>query len=135
MAYLINLKTFRDQRGRLTPIDGVLPFDIKRLYYINEIADSADRGGHAHYLTIEAVFCVHGSFTVVINNGKIREEFFLNDPAQCLIVEPYDWHMMYNFSPGAILMGVSSTHYDHADYIHEEPKLAHDPVRTSETIK
>jgi len=124
MAYLIQLKTFKDERGRLTPIDRVLPFDIKRLYYINDITDAANRGGHLHYETIEALFCVHGSFTVVINNGKTREEFFLSDPAECLIVEPLDWHMMYNFSPGAILMGVSSTHYDHSDYEHAEPQIA-----------
>jgi len=123
MAYMIYLKSFKDERGRLTPIDRVLPFDIKRLYYISSITDAAERGGHAHYLTTEAVFCVNGSFTVVINNGKKREEFFLNDHNQCLIVEPYDWHMMCNFSQGAILMGVSSTHYDHTDYIYEEPKI------------
>ena len=123
MAYMIKLKSFTDKRGRLTPIDGVLPFDIKRLYYISGITDESERGGHAHYLTTEAVFCVNGSFSVVINNGKTREEFFLNDHNQCLIVEPHDWHMMYNFSMGAILMGVSSTHYDHSDYYFEEPKL------------
>jgi dTDP-4-dehydrorhamnose 3,5-epimerase-like enzyme len=123
MAYLINLKTFKDERGRLTPIDRVLPFDIKRLYYINDITDSANRGGHLHYETIEALFCVNGSFTVVVNNGTTKQEFLLSDPSQCLIVEQLDWHMMYNFSPGAILMGVSSTHYDHSDYNHEEPLI------------
>jgi len=123
MAYMMSLKSFTDHRGRLTPIDGVLPFEIKRLYYISSITDSAERGGHAHYLTTEAVFCVNGSFTVVINNGKTIQEFFLNDHNQCLIIEPYDWHMMRNFSHGAILMGVSSTHYDHSDYIIEEPKI------------
>ena len=123
MAYMIYLKSHTDKRGRLTPIDGVLPFDIKRLYYISSITESSERGGHSHQVTIEALFCVNGSFTVVINNGKTKEEFFLNDHNQCLIIEPNDWHMMYNFSHGAILMGVSSTHYDHSDYIYEEPKI------------
>jgi dTDP-4-dehydrorhamnose 3,5-epimerase-like enzyme len=123
MAYLIKLKSFADKRGRLTAIDKVLPFDIKRLYYISGVTEESERGGHAHHLTREAIFCVNGSFTVVINNGRTREEFFLDDHTQCLIVEPFDWHMMYNFSMGAILMGVSSTHYDHSDYYFEEPKI------------
>jgi dTDP-4-dehydrorhamnose 3,5-epimerase-like enzyme len=123
MAYMIKLKSFTDKRGRLTVMDKDLPFDFKRLYYISEVTSEAERGGHAHHLTTEAIFCIYGSFTVVINNGKTREEFFLNDPTQCLIVEPFDWHMMYNFSMGTILMGVSSTHYDHRDYYLEEPKL------------
>ena len=123
MAYMIKLKSFTDKRGRLTAIDKVLPFEIKRLYYVSGVTEDSERGGHAHHLTIEAIFSVNGSFSVVINNGKTREEFFLNDHSQCLIVEPFDWHMMYNFSMGAILMGVSSTHYDHSDYYFEEPKI------------
>ena len=124
MAYMLSLKTFTDERGRLTPVDGVLPFDIVRLYYIDEISNEAERGGHSHYITVEAIFCVYGSFNVMINNGKTKTEYFLNDRNQCLIVEPYDFHMIHNFSPGAILMGVSSTHYDHSDYNHIEPTIA-----------
>jgi dTDP-4-dehydrorhamnose 3,5-epimerase-like enzyme len=123
MAYLIELKSFTDIRGRLTVMDREIPFEFKRLYYINEVSEESERGGHAHHLTKEAIFCVQGSFTVVINNGKKRQEFFLDDYTKCLIVEPFDWHLVYNFSPGAILMGVSSTHYDHSDYYFEEPKI------------
>lgn len=123
MAYMIKLKSLIDKRGQLTAIDRVLPFDIKRLYYIIRVPEESERGGHAHHLTMEAIICVNGSFTVVINNGKTREEFFLNDQSQCLIVEPFDWHLAYNFSAGAILMGASSTHYDHSDYYFEEPKI------------
>ncbi len=120
---MIRLKSFTDKRGQLTVIDEELPFDLKRVYYIGGVTSASERGGHAHHLTTEAIFCINGSFTVVINNGKTREEFYLNDQTQGLIVEPFDWHMMYNFSPGAILMGVSSTHYDHSDYYFEEPKI------------
>jgi hypothetical protein len=123
MAYLIDLKTFTDFRGQLTPIDGVLPFEIKRLYYINNITDDANRGGHLHYKSIEAIFCIQGSFTVFINNGQKKEEFFLSNPIECVIVEPMDWHMIHDFSPDAILMGVSSTHYDLADYNFQEPEI------------
>jgi hypothetical protein len=120
---MIGLKSFTDKRGRLTAIDKVLPFDIKRLYYITGVTEESERGGHAHHFTIEAVLCLNGSFTVAINNGITKEEYFLNDHTQCLIVEPFDWHMMYNFSIDAILLGVSSTHYDHSDNYFEEPKI------------
>jgi dTDP-4-dehydrorhamnose 3,5-epimerase-like enzyme len=120
---MIELKSFADKRGRLTVMDKVLPFDIKRVYYISGVTSASERGGHAHHLATEAIFCINGGFTAVINNGKTREEFFLNDQTQGLIVEPFDWHMMYNFSLGTILMGVSSTHYDPGDYYYEEPKI------------
>ncbi len=123
MAYILDLKSFTDTRGRLTSIDNVLPFEIKRLYYIDRISFESERGGHLHYETIEAVFCVNGSFTVIINNGKEKKEYFLNDPSKCLIVEKLDWHKIRDFSAGAILMGVSSTHYDHSDYDPKEPQI------------
>lgn len=120
---MINIKTHKDVRGTLTPVDGILPFEIKRFYYINNITDDANRGGHSHYITVEAIFCVHGSFNVMVNNGKKKEVFFLNDPSHCLVVEPYDYHLIFNFSPNAILMGVTSTNYDKTDYCHEEPTI------------
>jgi WxcM-like, C-terminal len=123
MAYMIKLESFTDGRGRLTAIDKALPFEIKRLYYISGVDSASGRGGHSHQLTIEAIFCVIGSFTVVINNGKKREEYFLNDHTQCLIVEPNDWHMIHHFSTGAVLMGVASTPYSHGDYYYEEPEI------------
>lgn len=34
MAYLIELPVFQDYRGNLTVVEKVLPFEIKRVYYI-----------------------------------------------------------------------------------------------------
>ena len=45
MAHLIDLKTFTDKRGNLTVIERVIPFDIKRVFYIYGVDDSK-RGGH-----------------------------------------------------------------------------------------
>ena len=47
MARLIDLKTFTDTRGNLTVIEKVIPFDIKRIFYIYGVDDSR-RGGHRH---------------------------------------------------------------------------------------
>ncbi|MBU2046665.1 MAG: WxcM-like domain-containing protein, partial [Bacteroidetes bacterium] len=48
------------------------------------------------------------------------QEFQLDTPAKCLIIEPKDWHQMYNFSPDAILMVLASEYYDDKDYIFEK---------------
>ena len=44
MAHIIDLKTFTDDRGNLTVIEKVIPFDIKRIFYIYGVDDST-RGG------------------------------------------------------------------------------------------
>ena len=53
MAELIDLKTYTDQHGNLTVIEKVIPFDIKRIFYIYGVDDSV-RGGHRHHKTIQA---------------------------------------------------------------------------------
>ena len=119
MAQLINLKTFCDQRGNLTVIEKVIPFDIKRIFYIYGV-DSSVRGKHRHKKTIQAAICLKRKCTIWNNNSKKKEEFILDSPDKCLIIEPTDWHKMYNFSPDAILMVLASEYFDYNDYIFEE---------------
>lgn len=116
MAELINLKTFTDKRGNLTVIEKSIPFDIKRIFYIYGV-DESRRGGHRHHKTIQAAICIQGSCYIHNNNGEIQEEFILNKPEKCLILQPKDWHEMYNFTEDAILMVLASEYFDEKDYI------------------
>lgn len=118
MAKRIDLKTFTDKRGNLTVIEKVIPFEIKRIFYIYGVDDSK-RGGHRHHKTIQAAICLQGHCTIRNNDGKHKEEFVLDDPGHGLILEPKDWHEMYNFSKDAILMVLASENFDPADYIYE----------------
>ena len=123
MAYLIDLKTFTDNRGNLTVIEKSIPFDIKRIFYIYGVDDSV-RGGHRHHKTIQAAICLQGSCRIKNNNGKNAEEFMLDSPHKCLILEPSDWHTMDQFTPNAIFMVLASEYFDANDYIFE-PYASH----------
>ncbi|NCD70944.1 sugar 3,4-ketoisomerase [Mucilaginibacter agri] len=116
MAHLINIPTFSDDRGNLTVLDEVIPFDIKRLFYIYGV-DSSARGGHRHHKTVQAAICIKGSCTIVNNDGTKTESFEMDCPHKCLILETQDWHVMKNFSPDAILLVLASTSFDATDYI------------------
>lgn len=118
MAYIINLKTFNDARGNLTVIEKEIPFSIKRIFYIYGVDDSI-RGGHRHHKTIQAAICLHGSCIVSNNDGKTKNDFELNHPLKCLILEPNDWHTMHHFSPDAVLLVIASEPFDKNDYIYE----------------
>lgn len=121
MARLINLKTFCDGRGNLTVIEKVLPFDIRRIFYIYGV-DSSVRGKHRHKKTVQAAICLVGKCTIYNNDGKTESVFELDSPDKCLLLEPTDWHKMYNFSRDAILMVLASEPYEYSDYIFEEYK-------------
>lgn len=119
MAYILELSTFTDSSGSLTVCEKVVPFDIKRSYWIYNVKDS-ERGGHRHKKTVQALVCVNGSCEVFCDNGKDTSfTYLLDSPSKCLIVEPEDWHTMNNFSTGTVLLVLASEYYDKDDYISE----------------
>lgn len=118
MAHIIYLKTHTEKRGNLTVVEKEIPFDIKRFFYIYNVDDSV-RGGHRHKSTRQAAICIHGSCIVSNFNGREKEEFVLDHPQKCLILEPEDWHTMHNFTPDAVLLVMASTLFDPEDYIYE----------------
>jgi len=118
MAHIINLPTYMDKSGDLTVVEKLLPFEIKRFYYIYNV--SLKRGGHRHKKTIQALISLGGSCEIYVNNGSKEEVFLLDKSGQCLILEPKDWHTMDKFSKGSTLLVFSSEYYDVNDYIDEE---------------
>jgi hypothetical protein len=119
MAYIIKLKTFSESRGNLTVIEEEIPFEIKRLFYIYGVDESV-RGGHRHHSTVQAAICIHGSCIVSNNDGSKKEDYLLDHPSKCLILETQDWHTMHHFTPDAVLLVLASTKFNPADYIYEE---------------
>jgi len=118
MPHLIDLQTHTDKRGNLTVIEKVIPFDIKRIFYIYGVDDSV-RGGHRHHKTIQAAICIQGSCIISNNDGKVKQDFTLDKPSKCLILQPEDYHTMHHFSKDAILMVLASENYNYDDYIFE----------------
>lgn len=123
MARLIQVPTFVDERGTLSVLDSELPFPIKRVFYIYGV--KAARGGHGHFKTKLAMICLGGSVRVKIVNkeSKLKEQIDLDNPSQCLILEPNDWHLMDSFTSGASLLVLASESYDREDYFYDEPQF------------
>jgi dTDP-4-dehydrorhamnose 3,5-epimerase-like enzyme len=118
MAKLTEIKTFHESRGSLAVLEKNIPFDIKRVFYIYNV-DNSVRGKHRHHKTVQAAICIHGSCIISNDNGISKEEFKLDNPEKCLFLYPEDYHSMYNFSKGAILLVLASEFYDPNDYIYE----------------
>jgi len=123
MANILDLKTFTDSRGNLTVVEKILPFDIKRVFYIYGVDHSA-RGNHRHKKTNQAAICLKGSCRIIVQSGlgKPIESFDLSIPSKCLLINAEDHHWMDNFSTDCILMVFASEYYDANDYIFEQYK-------------
>lgn len=118
MAYIINLPTFSDDRGHLTVVEKLLPFEIKRFYYIYGVNEK--RGGHRHKKTIQALISLGGSCEIYVNDGNKEKTILLDSPDKCLVLDPKDWHTMDKFSIGSTLLVFSSEYYDLEDYVDEK---------------
>lgn len=114
---ILDIPEFHDPRGSLFVADQLLPFEVKRFFYI--LKGSQIRGGHRHHKTRQAMICLSGSVDVYMNNGKTEKVVTLNRPSQCLIIEPQDWHQMLNFSTDCVLLVLADSPFDRSDYILE----------------
>ena len=102
-------------RGSLAVVDGILPFDIKRVFWIWG-SDGLLRGGHRHHKTVQALVAINGVVEVFMNDGKESQTIHLTSPSEYLLVQPKDWHTM-KFEEKSILLVLSSHSYDPLDYI------------------
>lgn len=115
---IITLPKIEDRRGNLSVIEkDIIPFEIKRVYYLYDIPSGAERGGHAHKEQFEFLVALSGSFDVILNNGISEEKIQLNAPDKGLFIPKRYWRELKNFSSGAVCLVVSSGEFDEKDYI------------------
>ena len=118
---ILDIPIAHDQRGNLSVVEGgeLIPFDIKRLYYLYDVPGGATRGGHAHRNLRQLIIAASGSFDVILDNGVSRRKFSLNRSYKGLYIPVMTWREIENFSSGAVCMVLASEHFDEADYIYE----------------
>ncbi len=122
---LINMKVFGDERGKLISLEGNknIPFEIKRVYYIYDTIPDFERGKHAHKNLEQIIIAIDGSCQFVLDDGKRREELWLNRPDVGLYIGKNMWREMRHFSYGCKLMILASEYYDEKEYIRDYDKF------------
>ncbi|EQA47320.1 WxcM-like protein [Leptospira broomii serovar Hurstbridge str. 5399] len=106
--------------GNLVVLEGEreIPFLIKRVYYITKIENSTNiRGKHAHRSLEQVIFCVNGSFTLELDDGRKRQDIIMNRENIGVRLGPMLWHTMRDFSADCVILVVASDYYSETDYI------------------
>jgi dTDP-4-dehydrorhamnose 3,5-epimerase-like enzyme len=105
-------------KGNLSVIEkDIIPFDIKRVYYLYDIPSDSTRGGHAHVELQQFLIALSGSFDVVLDDGTSRKVITLNRPYKGLLIPNGIWRELENFSAGAVCLSLVSDVYKEEDYI------------------
>lgn len=117
---IIEIPKIKNTKGNIGVIENdVVPFDIKRVYYLYDVPSSAKRGGHAHKALQQLLVPLSGSFDVVLKDGTEELTITLNKPDKGLLINSNIWRELENFSSGAVCMVIASDVYSEDDYIRD----------------
>lgn len=117
---LVSLPTVQAARGDLTALElpQIVPYEVKRIFLVHHVSDLEIRGEHAHKKCWQFLIAASGSITVDVTDGKIKETFLLDNPAQGLLIPPLVWGTQYNYSSDGSLLVLASEKFDPEDYLH-----------------
>jgi len=118
---LIKLPEYSDIRGLLS-VGGFaddIPFKPNRYFLVYNVPSKETRGEHAHKECHQFLVCVHGSLSVLVDNGVSRTEICLDSPTFGLYMPPMIWGVQYKYSLDAVLLVFASHKYDAGDYIRD----------------
>ena len=117
----IEFQKLGDHRGSLVSIEQgkLIPFEIKRVYYIYHTSEGVSRGFHAHHNLKQVAICMAGQCRMVLDDGRSREEVVLDCPTKGILIEGLTWREMHDFSENCVLLVLASEPYEESDYIRD----------------
>lgn len=111
------MKIYTDDRGNLIPLQfNELKFIPKRIFTVSDVPKDSIRGEHAHYETIQYLWCVKGKILVSLDDGKNIKEEILN-PGQGIYIDNFVWDYQKFLTGDDVIVVLASTYYDINDYI------------------
>ena len=117
---ILSIPKIHDTRGNLSVIEGdVIPFAMKRVYYLYDVPSGAERGGHSHKVQQEFLVALSGSFDVVLTDGQEQKTVTLNKPNEGLLIPNGIWRELENFSSGSVCLVIASDVFEEADYLRD----------------
>jgi len=125
LLQIVDIPQRGDARGKLSVVElgGVLPFPVRRVYWIHGTKTGVSRGFHAHKKLSQLCVCVAGSVRLSLFDGRREEDVVLDTSAKGLLIGPGLWREMHDFSPDCVLVVFADAEYDEADYIRDRDQF------------
>ncbi len=116
---IVEIPRVVDSLGSIGIVEGplLLPFVVKRFYFIHDVPSGASRGSHAHRRLQQLLVAVSGSVSVELDDSRRVERFALSGPEVGLHIPPGYWRTIRDFAPGSVLAVLASSEYCEDDYI------------------
>jgi len=116
---LTELPSVIDDRGKLVCMEcgKHVPFAIKRVFVLHDLAPGGVRGNHAHRTCHQFLVVVAGALIVELDDGNSRRQHLLADRNRALHIPPMNWIVLREFDANTVCMVLASEPYDPSDYI------------------
>ena len=117
---LFRMKQLIEPNGTLMPVElnGEIPFEVKRTFFVTDVPDRNPRGMHSHFETKQLIICLKGSIDVRLHDGK-KEKIYKIKQGEAIYIPNLIWDEQIYNSIETILVSLCSTHYNTEDYIHD----------------
>ncbi len=122
-SYYVDIRSNQEADGRLLVVEPdttAIHFEIKRIFWVRDVIEGAERGQHATKRTKLVLIAVTGSCDVVVNDGKIENTYRLDDPTKGLYIDEMLWRTMKNFTPDCVVEAVCDHEYAPGDETYED---------------
>jgi dTDP-4-dehydrorhamnose 3,5-epimerase-like enzyme len=117
---LVDIPRFQDERGSLSFVEPpLLPFEIRRVYYLYGMPPGVSRGAHGHRRLEQLIIALAGTVDVELDDGFRKQVFSLSRPDRGLYVSPMMWRTLTNFTAGTVCMVLASQRFDESDYFRD----------------
>lgn len=115
--YLVDIRCVEETDGKLIVAESgsPVPFDIKRIFCVKDVAEGQERGSHATKKTKLILVPLAGACEVEVDTGTHKEIFYMDTPTKGLYIDEMIWRTMRNFTPDCIMMAMADRVFDVQD--------------------
>lgn len=115
--YLVDIRCVEEKDGKLIVAESgnQVPFDIKRVFCVKDVAKGEERGTHATKKTKLILVPLVGACEVEVDTGTHKETFYMDTPTKGLYIDEMIWRTMRNFTPDCIMMAMADRVFDPQD--------------------
>ncbi len=97
--------------------NNLLPFSPLRIYWIYDVPNLTERGGHYHHKLEQVMICISGQLNISLESKNgLKKKYILNKPNKALYIPSKYWRDI-TFEENTILLCIASEVYDENDYV------------------
>ena len=119
------MNRFNDQRGTLSVLTDNLPSDfvIRRVYSVHGTKKGISRGDHSHRKVKQIIFVLKGQIQVILDDGIIKTDIYLNAIESGLLIMPMVWATICPIEDDSIYLVLCDDKYLESEYIRDKKEF------------